>query len=211
MQVSAPITTVNTLAERVAWAREKAGLSQQELADKAGVSQGTIGNVESGARKRPRDLLEIARALRVSPDWLSSGKGEAEFRDADSALPLSDSRSVISADRLTPVPFTTPPLLTWEELQKMAQLPPMFVIAMPDGSLTGHIEKGASLIFATDLEPKPGKTVLVADATGNLSVRVYTVVAGNHWQAHAKAPGYLALDSETHGLRILATLKWRED
>lgn len=64
---------MNTIAERLKQAREKAGLTQPELAKKAGVSQGTIGNVESGLRKRPRELLAIAEALNVSPKWLETG------------------------------------------------------------------------------------------------------------------------------------------
>lgn len=54
-------------------AREAAGLTQPQLAKKAGVSPGTIGNIESGTRKQPRELLAIAAALRVTPTWLQSG------------------------------------------------------------------------------------------------------------------------------------------
>lgn len=58
------------------WARDKRKLTQPQLASLAHVSQGTIGNIESGARKRPRDLVGIARALNVSPDWLDTGRGD---------------------------------------------------------------------------------------------------------------------------------------
>lgn len=74
-QLSSKITDVNTIAERLKLAREAAGLTQPELANKAGVSQGTIGNIEAGLRKRPRDLLSIAAALGVAPEWLETGKG----------------------------------------------------------------------------------------------------------------------------------------
>lgn len=70
------ITNVNTIAERLKQAREEAGLTQPALAEKAGVSQGTIGNIESGLRKRPRDLISISEALGVSPGWMETGKGE---------------------------------------------------------------------------------------------------------------------------------------
>ena len=45
------------------------------LAKKAGVSQSTIGNLEAGLRESPRQLLEIAAALGVSPLWLKTGEG----------------------------------------------------------------------------------------------------------------------------------------
>ena len=75
MRFGSAITGVNTLAERLTAAREAAGLTQGELAARAGVSQGTIGNAESGLRRQPRGLVAIAAALNVRPEWLLSGKG----------------------------------------------------------------------------------------------------------------------------------------
>lgn len=66
---------METLATRLIHARELANLTQEKLAKKAGVSQGTIGNAESGVRKNPRELNAIAQALRVNYDWLRFGKG----------------------------------------------------------------------------------------------------------------------------------------
>lgn len=75
MQYCGLITNVKTIGERIRWARDQRGLTQAALAAKAGVSQGTIGNAESGTRGKPRELLKIARALMASPDWLESGRG----------------------------------------------------------------------------------------------------------------------------------------
>lgn len=72
-----------TIAERLTDAREKEGLSQAELASRAGVSQGTIGNIESGARKNPRELLAIARVLNVEPEWLKTGKPPRRIHHAE--------------------------------------------------------------------------------------------------------------------------------
>lgn len=69
------ITTVKTLRERLIFARELRGLKQHELAAKAHCSQGTIGNIESGLRNTLKNLVEVARVLNVSPDWLYDGKG----------------------------------------------------------------------------------------------------------------------------------------
>lgn len=75
MQGPVQITGVKTIGERIKWARERVDLTQKQLADKAGVSQGTIGNLESGFRERPRALLNIAAALDLNPSWVETGKG----------------------------------------------------------------------------------------------------------------------------------------
>jgi phage repressor protein C with HTH and peptisase S24 domain len=67
---------MKNLAERLAFARERKGLTQGALAKLAGVSQGTIGNLEAGLRNTARSILEIAAALEVDPTWLANGKGE---------------------------------------------------------------------------------------------------------------------------------------
>lgn len=110
MQPPGPITTVKTIAERLAHAREKiVKISQGELALRAGVKQSTIGNIEAGLRKSPRELLAIARAAGVNPEWLKSGKGpmlatgEAETQpvlDLDAEALLRDMRDAMASPRL---------------------------------------------------------------------------------------------------------------
>lgn len=78
MQVHRLITDVNHIAQRLLEARLSMKWTQGQLASAAGVSQGTIGNIESGLRKDPRELLAIASALGVSPDWLKTGKGSKQ-------------------------------------------------------------------------------------------------------------------------------------
>lgn len=73
-----------TLADRLKWARARAGLSQEELGAKAGVSQSTIGNLEAGTRNSARRLPQIADTLGVSALWLAEGKGRPTS-DADTA------------------------------------------------------------------------------------------------------------------------------
>lgn len=62
------------LKDRIKLAREKAGLTQQELADKAGVSQTTIMYLENGRNKSSSKIVDIASALRVDSRWLANGE-----------------------------------------------------------------------------------------------------------------------------------------
>lgn len=69
-----------TIGTKIRDVREARGWTQDELADKAGVTQGAIGHAESGRTKRPRDLPEIARALGVSVEWLLD-ESDAPYED----------------------------------------------------------------------------------------------------------------------------------
>jgi transcriptional regulator with XRE-family HTH domain len=50
--------------EAVTWAREKAGLTKRSLADRVGISEQLMGEIESGWRSAtPANLAKIAEAL----------------------------------------------------------------------------------------------------------------------------------------------------
>jgi transcriptional regulator with XRE-family HTH domain len=91
------ITNVNTLKERLQYARELRGLSQGELARLAKCSQSTIGNIESGERDSLRNLVVVARVLRVSADWLYDGHGPKPTKP-DEAYKSQSSDALINAE-----------------------------------------------------------------------------------------------------------------
>ena len=90
--------SMDTLASRLTTARELRKLTQTQLGKNAGVSQGTIGNIEAGIRDGAASLASIAHALCVSYFWLRDGEGPMELpkrqpdaeaiADAFEALPV---------------------------------------------------------------------------------------------------------------------------
>lgn len=68
------IRTLDSVGKRVAFARTFRSLTQQELASSAGVAQSSLASLESGRNKGSRNLVSLAKALNVSPDWLDTGK-----------------------------------------------------------------------------------------------------------------------------------------
>jgi len=61
------------LKDRLKIARERAGLSQHELARQAGVRQQTIHKLEKGIIKRSSYLFKISQILGVQVEWLVNG------------------------------------------------------------------------------------------------------------------------------------------
>ncbi|QXO42253.1 helix-turn-helix transcriptional regulator [Morganella morganii] len=65
-----------TFPQRLKQAMEAAGLTQKELAERAGVSQGLISKLVLGKAAESRKIIVIAHALGVTADWLHYGTGE---------------------------------------------------------------------------------------------------------------------------------------
>ncbi|MFI2852700.1 XRE family transcriptional regulator [Klebsiella aerogenes] len=78
-----------TLAERLNLAMELSGMSQGALAKASGVAQPTIWRLTSGNARGSTKIVEIAKALGVRTDWLSTGSGPMrdDGQEPVSALP----------------------------------------------------------------------------------------------------------------------------
>ncbi|WP_409243766.1 XRE family transcriptional regulator [Enterobacter cloacae] len=78
---------MKTFAERLNAAMSAADISQGQLADKVGISQPAIQKMTSGKTSGSRKMVELAHALGVRPEWLSSGVGEMRI---DGNVPSAD-------------------------------------------------------------------------------------------------------------------------
>jgi transcriptional regulator with XRE-family HTH domain len=67
-----------TLAERLKWARKRSGLTQQQVAEAAGMTQPAYSDLESARSKSSALTASLANALRVSALWLERGVGTPE-------------------------------------------------------------------------------------------------------------------------------------
>ncbi|MGJ8525209.1 HTH-type transcriptional regulator PrtR [Halomonadaceae bacterium LMG 33818] len=66
---------MDTVGKRVRKARKQAGLNQAELAEKIGIRQATISELENSLGSTTH-LVSIAKACGVNVDWLATGEGE---------------------------------------------------------------------------------------------------------------------------------------
>lgn len=90
-----------TLAERLKEARNARGLTQKALGELIGVSQAAIQKIETGKAVQTTKLVDIARALKVRPEWLGSGLGAMTD---DTVPPESEWGKVDAWDKNTPLP-----------------------------------------------------------------------------------------------------------
>jgi len=197
MQANATFTSVRTIAERTKAAREALGLNQVELAARAKVSPGTIGNLEAGTRKNPRELLAIAAALGVMPDWLKTGRGPRDFRESVAHR--------LSLGEPINEPHDNSQKIEWGAM-KAADLPDVFQVEVPDDAMADRVLKGHLVKFDTRVEPRAGDGVLVEDASGSWFFRQFSPGAQGRFSAVAKNSAYQTLDSERDGLKVLAVL-----
>lgn len=73
-----------TLADRLKLAMDISGMSQGALAKASGVAQPTIWRLSSGNARGSTKIVQIANALGVRVEWLSSGEGDMYDENATS-------------------------------------------------------------------------------------------------------------------------------
>ncbi len=94
---------MNTFSERLNAAMNSQGLSQAQLAEMVGISQPAIQKMTSGKTKGSRKMVELASALKVRPEWLSSGIGEMRPPGAEEPSNVRESslKAVVWDDQQT--------------------------------------------------------------------------------------------------------------
>lgn len=76
---------MDTLAKRLKYARQRAGLTQEELSARVGIRQPVYSRLERGQAKRSYFLAQIAQACGVNSYWLATG----QFPDVGLPLDVS--------------------------------------------------------------------------------------------------------------------------
>lgn len=73
------VMNMDTLGERLNYARKKHGYTQDSLASAIGVSRGVIFNLEKN-KTEPQAIVinAICDTLKIKKDWLVNGEGEME-------------------------------------------------------------------------------------------------------------------------------------
>lgn len=178
---------------RLLEARKAAGLSQKAVEAAIGIPQSTLAELESAASSSGY-TAQLAALYGVDAVTLATGE-PAPARGV--AHDLSQSANTVGLPRLT-----------WERLMG-ADLNQPFELVVMDDSLADEIASGSIARFhaAGAVAAIPGRPVLVRDKDGNHYLRDFQAGAGGRWKAVARKRGYQDLDSEEHGLVLVAVMK----
>lgn len=175
---------MKTIAERLRYARELKGWKQAQLAVAADVSQGTIGNIESGARQSRGSLPKIAKALGVSHDWLAEGEGEmlptGGWVEASNVIPAS-----IGTRRVPLISYVQAGC--WTEASDAATVGDGFEYLLTDLELSGsafaleiqgesmlpNFKPGDRVIIDPEVCPQPGDFVVAMNGGQEATFKKY--------------------------------------
>lgn len=137
-------------------------MTQKALGEAVGVSQAAIQKIETGRAAQTTKLLDIANALRVRPEWLSSGTGAMSADRESDKNPSRTNQNVFRVDILDLAVSAGPGIVNQEfvEILRSVEYEPAEARHMFDGrkaeniriinvrgdSMSGTIEPG-DLLF----------------------------------------------------------------
>lgn len=98
------------------------------------------------------------------------------------------------------------PRIRWEDLMT-ADLSRPFELEVADDALAPEIFKGCVALLDPNRAPEPAWPVLVRDREGNHYLRDYEAGPGGRWSVVARSRGFAPMDSEAHGLTIMAAME----
>ena len=161
-----------TIAARVLSKRTELGLTQTELAEKAGTTQQAIVQLESGKTKRPRYLPELAKALKCDADWLMNGGAFMPMVEVNSRrVPLISYVQAGALAEKNPIEAFDGSLeyiLTDLDVSQHT-----FALRIEGDSMEPDFKAGDVIIVDPEVEPTPGEFVVAKNGGTQATFKKY--------------------------------------
>lgn len=160
------------LSDRVKSRRLELGLTQAELAEKAGTTQQGIVSIEMGRTKRPRQLLELAKALQTDPAWLMDGGTFQTIEEVNTRkIPLI---SYVQAGALT----NKNPIEAFDGsfeyvMTDMDWSQYTFALRIEGDSMEPDFKAGDVIVIDPEIEPAPGEFVVATNGDHEATFKKY--------------------------------------
>ncbi len=205
------------LGERVRKRREELGLSQKQLAEKAGVSYSTINKLEKRDSKSSQNPDDLAHALGVRLNWLT--KGEEPMLETQSLTNVSPApdlyQKVPLLGKVSAGNFINARELEPHEIEMWLMSPKdykglAFGLKIEGDSMTSPVGKsypdGAIAVFNSgNKTPNNGDLVLAKiNGSDEITFKKYVYDAGNHYLMPLN-PNFPRIDDP---FRVLAVFEY---
>lgn len=152
---------MDTIAERIKSARQRAGLTMLALAERVGASPSAIHQFESGRSRMTLDrAIKMAEVLNVSLEWLVSGDGPASGIDSSAKFyaPVLDRvQAGMWADVISPP--SLPDGVKYIELDTKP-IGAALALELDGESMLPEFKPGDIVVVDTGLDPLPGDFVV---------------------------------------------------
>jgi SOS-response transcriptional repressor LexA len=186
------LPNISTLAGRLRYARKAAKLTQLQLAEAIGVSQGIVSQIETGTNKQTVYIAQLATACGVDAGWLATGQSVR----AVTIKPLQNANDRCSE---TPVPDK---IKKWSDIQGGAMLCGRFLYKIESDIMTGqsgaHIPNGATLTVEAGKKPSQG-SIVIADIDGAPWVGHISIIGTRHY-IRPSNPQYPAIEADARAI-----------
>lgn len=182
---------MNNLSKNVRFKMQSLGLTQADLAEKAGVAQPTIHRILSGKISTTTKLVELAKALKCDVEWLLTGE----------ASEISNVEESINLHGLYPV-------ISWVQAGDWAQIHELnkqdaehypcpvkcsdktFLLKVRGMSMSPTFNEGELIFIDPEIEPINGKFVVARLEDENEATFKKLVIEGDHRFLKAENPAW---------------------
>lgn len=179
---------MNTFGERVRSRRKELSLSQKDLADATGLSQTTISDIERGRNDGSREIVALAKVLRVQAQWLAYG-----LQPKALGMDETGHDNIVHGIKLHPRTLAKIPVVGtaqlgddgyWAEMdyptghgdgfvEFYCQDDNAYAVRCRGSSMMPRIRDGEFVVLETKASPIPGDDVLVKHMDGRVMVKRY--------------------------------------
>ena len=183
---------METIGKRLKNLREAKGLSQSSLAKLAGLkSQGTIGNIESESRGYGESIVDIARVLSTTPDYLRGETDDPATVLTMPAMTLTASANTVPADigtrRIPLLDYVQAGICTevagrhdtdgvqdwlFTDLKLSSR---SFALEITGDSMQPDFQPGDRIIIDPEVQPQPGDFVVAKNGEEETTFKKYRV------------------------------------
>lgn len=198
------------LADRVRERRTELGMTQARLAEIVGATQQSIVSIENGLTKRPRNLLDLAKALDCDPMWLQNGGTFKKITEINTRkIPLI---SYVQAGALA----QNCPIEAYDGdfeyvLTDMDWSENAFALKIEGDSMEPEFSPGDVIVIDPEIQPAPGEFVVAMNGGDAATFKKYRPTGYDHHrnEIYELVPlnsDYPVMRSTDRTLRILGTM-----